>query len=93
MTDSTPEERAYEWGIRHGWDLKTEADMAEMIRAAVEAEREPLLDVIESCFAVGEIRFGTNGLAQTVRAKVVNVLVEAGRIDALGAAIRAREES
>jgi hypothetical protein len=40
VTDSTPEEIAYEWGIRNGWDLKTEADLAETIRAAVAVEKE-----------------------------------------------------
>jgi len=63
-----------------------------MIRAAVKAEREPLLAVIESCFSVGEIRFGTSGLASTVREKVMRVLIDAGRIDESGAAIRARGE-
>ena len=59
-----------------------------LVRAAVAAEREPLLDVIESCFSVGELRFGTNGLATTVRGKVMRVLIDAGRIDESGAAIR-----
>lgn len=51
-------------------------------RAAEEITR--LLDVIESCFSVGEIRFGTNGLATTVRGKVMDVLIQAGRIDGEG---------
>jgi len=59
--------------------------------AVVAAEREPLLDVIESCFSVGEIRFGHNGLATTVRGKVLRVLIDAGRIDESGAAIRAED--
>lgn len=59
------------------------------IRAVEEVER--LLDAVESCFSVGEIRFGTNGLATTVRGKVMDVLIAAGRIDESGAAIRRGE--
>ena len=66
-------------------------ELVDEIRAAVAAEREPLLDVIESCFSVGEIRFGHNGLATTVRGKVLRVLIDAGRIDESGAAIRAED--
>jgi hypothetical protein len=46
MTDPTPEEIAYEWGIRNGWDLKTEADLAETIRVAVAAENEACAEIV-----------------------------------------------
>ena len=62
------------------------------IRAAVQAETEPLLDVIESCFSVGEVRFGNCGLAITVRRKVMKALIAAGRIDDEGAAIRQKPD-
>ena len=47
----------------------------------LQEENERLVDLVESCYAIGELRFGQCSLARVVRGKVEGMLIAKGRLE------------